>query len=231
MVFNLIFNLIRTIVAIIKVKCGHLTFLGYRALFDLASFIMYYDFTKIQGKIIEVGAALGGSSIVIASAKKRNRDFMIYDTFEGIPSPGEMDGEDAHKRYEIIATGKAKGLGSQPYYGYQQNLLDQLRGRFQEFGLPVYENNIYLIKGYVEKTLNLDEPVAMAHIDCDWYSPVSVSLQRIEPYLVVGGRFIIDDYDHWSGARKAVDEFLIKHKNFRVENHARIHLVKIQESN
>lgn len=227
----MVFNLIRTIVTIIKVKCSHLTFLGYRALFDLAFFIMYYDFIKIKGKIIEVGAALGGSSIVIASAKKRNRDFMIYDTFEGIPPPTDVDGADAHKRYENITAGKAKGLGNQLYYGYQDDLLDQLRKRFQKFGLPVYENNIYLIKGYVEKTLNLDEPVAMAHIDCDWYSPVKVSLERIEPFLVTGGRFIIDDYNHWSGARRAVGEFIKEHKNYRVENHARVHLVKVREDN
>lgn len=200
-------------------------------MFELALSVTYCEHKKIPGYLIEVGAALGGSSIVIASAKNPSRVYFIYDTFEGMPPPSQFDGEDAHKRYEIIAAGKAKGLGNQLYYGYQYNLLDQTHNRFQEFGIPVRENNINFVKGYIEETLIVNEPVALAHIDCDWYSPVSTSLERIEPFLEVRGRFIIDDYWHWSGARKAVDKFLIEHKNFRVENHARIHLVKLQESN
>ncbi len=222
-------NIIKTILTIREVKRRCLTFLSYRALFDLAFFVNYYEGSSIKGNLIEVGAALGGSSIAIASAKSKKRVFMIYDTFEGMPPPGEMDGEDAHRRYETITGGKAKGFGNKPYYGYQLNLLDQLRYRFQEFGLPTLENNIHLIKGYVEETLFVDEPVAMAHIDCDWYSPVKVSLDRIEPFLIVGGRFIIDDYDHWSGAKRAVNEFLDEHNNFKIERHSRIHLVKVHE--
>jgi O-methyltransferase len=32
-------------------------------------------------------------------------------------------------------------------------------------------------------------------------------LDVLYPYLVRGGVLIIDDYGHWAGARKAVDEY------------------------
>jgi len=213
---------------LVKVKIERLTFLGFRALFDLAWYVNCCEREKISGVIIEVGSALGGSSLVIASAKRQNRSFLIYDTFEGMPSPTEMDGDDAHARYEIITTGKAKGLGKQQYYGYQSNQIKKFMERFMDFGFSIEENNIKLIKGLVEETLKVDEPVALAHIDCDWYSPVKVSIERIVPFLSTGGRLIIDDYYHWSGAKKAVDEFLMGHPEFKIEHHSRLHLVKKQ---
>lgn len=195
---------------------------------DLAWYVNRCEREKIRGVIIEVGAALGGSSLIIASAKKTTRSFLIYDTFEGMPSPTEMDGDDAYSRFKIIITGKAKGLGKHQYYGYQPNLHKQIIDRFVDFGFPIEENNIQLIKGLVEETLEVTEPVALAHIDCDWYSPVKVSIERIAPFLSNGGRLIIDDYNHWSGAKKAVDEFLIRHPDFKIEHHSRLHLVKKQ---
>lgn len=219
-------TIVKVINVLIKVKIEHLTFLSVRALADLAWYVNRCERKRITGALIEIGSALGGSSLVMASAKNTSRSLLIFDTFEGMPSPTEMDGDDARKRYETIITGKAKGFGKQQYYGYQSNLFDQIVYRFLKFGYPIQRNNIYLIKGLVEETLNITEPVALAHIDCDWYSPVKVSIERIAPFLSKGGRFIVDDYYHWSGAKKAVDEFLSSHPEFKLEYHSRIHLVK-----
>jgi asparagine synthase (glutamine-hydrolysing) len=49
--------------------------------------------------------------------------------------------------------------------------------------------------------------VSLARIDVDWYEPVMFSLKRIVPKLSVGGAIVVDDYNDWSGARKAVDEY------------------------
>ena len=52
-------------------------------------------------------------------------------------------------------------------------------------------------------------------------------LTRIAPLLSPGGRFVIDDYDAWSGARTAVDAYLSTHGDeFDVRRAARLHLVK-----
>lgn len=63
-------------------------------------------------------------------------------------------------------------------------------------------------------TLHPDGPIALAHIDCDWYEPVKVCLQRITPSLTYGARVIIDDYFDYGGTQKAVDEHLAMHPGF-----------------
>lgn len=90
---------------IYKVKTSGLSFLETRALWELAYFSRYNEKKQIPGIIIEAGAALGGSSLVLAAAKNRYRPLFIYDTFERIPPPGEKDGEDAHKRFLTIIKG------------------------------------------------------------------------------------------------------------------------------
>jgi O-methyltransferase len=64
-----------------------------------------------------------------------------------------------------------------------------------------------LIRGLVQDTLHINEPVCLAHIDVDWYEPVLICLERIEPHLSVGGTLVIDDYLAWSGCQRAVDEY------------------------
>jgi hypothetical protein len=44
-------------------------------------------------------------------------------------------------------------------------------------------------------------------LDTDWYESTKVELEILYPKLVRGGVLIIDDYGHWRGARKAVDDY------------------------
>ena len=105
--------------------------------------------------------------------------------------------------------------------------MEQIKQTFYDYGLPPDKNNVHLIKGLFENTLFVNEPVAFAHIDCDWYESVMNCLQRIEPHLVKGGVLIIDDYYTWSGCRKAVDAYFADKKD-RVEFHnkSRLHIIR-----
>ena len=58
--------------------------------------------------------------------------------------------------------------------------------------------------------MTINQPVAFAHVDVDWYEPVMTCLSRVFPSLVIGGSIILDDYHDWGGCRKATDEFLRK---------------------
>jgi O-methyltransferase len=80
---------------------------------------------------------------------------------------------------------------------------------FAEFGLAADGEQIFLISGLFEQTLPryLKSPIAFAHVDCDWYSPVMFCLQQLYPLLVDRGTIIVDDYNHWEGCTKATDEF------------------------
>jgi len=188
-----------------KVSHQKLTYLSHKALLLLGNTVKKIEKNNIEGSIIETGCALGGSSILIGKLKNKNRQFNVYDSFEMMPEPTENDGEDVHYRFDVIKKGVSKGISGNKYYGYEKDLYNKVKNSFISFGVDL--TNIQLIKGYYEDTLKINEQVAMAHIDCDWYDSVLVSLQRIEPYLVVGGVLIIDDYYCYSGCKKAVDDY------------------------
>jgi asparagine synthase (glutamine-hydrolysing) len=159
---------------------------------------------------VECGVALGGSGILLATLLN-DRDFHGYDAFEQIPPPGRDDPTEAHERYAVIASGQSTGLGRDTYYGYVPDLFDRVSQSFASYCVTPY-----LHKGLFEDTLNPEWSIALAHIDCDWYDPVRLCLERITPWLSPGARLIIDDYFVYGGARKATDEYLATHPGFTV---------------
>lgn len=214
---------------ILRVKKAKLTYLSFSALFDLARTIKTIEASNLKGQIIEAGCALGGSAIVITSNKMVGRQFRVYDTFEKIPPPSINDGADSIQRYSEIESGSSTGISGEIYYGYRENLKGLVTSNFSAFGYPINNNNVDLIKGLFENSMSVKDPVVLAHIDCDWYESVKTCLTRIAPRMVIGGRFIIDDYGDWSGCKKAVDEFLRDNSSqYKIENHARLHLIKIE---
>jgi asparagine synthase (glutamine-hydrolysing) len=184
-----------------------LTYLEKEALCNIVDQIIRLEKRHISGIFIEAGCALGGSAIVISKAKKCKRPFYIYDVFGMIPPPSEKDGEDVLKRYEVIKSGKSAGLRGNSYYGYENDLLIKVKNTFKNFKVDVDKSNIQFITGLFQDTLVVNTPVAFAHIDSDWYQSVFTCLNRIEPFLVIGGVIVIDDYNAWSGCRRAVDEY------------------------
>jgi hypothetical protein len=95
-----------------------------------------------------------------------------------------------------------------PYYGYVDQLYDRVVENFERFGQPVDGRRVSLYKGYFEDTLHPQVEIAFAHIDCDWYDPVKLCLERIVPRLSAGAYVVLDDYNDYGGCRRAVDEFL-----------------------
>jgi O-methyltransferase len=98
---------------------------------------------------------------------------------------------------------------------------------FARLGVPTAEHRVELIRGLFHDTIDLDEPVALAHLDGDWYESTMTCLTRIAPLLTPGGRIVLDDYHHWSGCRAAVDEYFAGRSDFRFEPRARLHVVRV----
>jgi asparagine synthase (glutamine-hydrolysing) len=191
-----------------RVQRERLTYLGRRRLVTLARAMREVEAARRPGVVLELGCALGGSGILLAAAKRPERELRLYDVFGMIPPPGAEDGADVHARYAQIKDGGSQGLGGDTYYGYLPDLYERVRGAFTAFGFPPETSRVRLIRGLVQDTLELDQPVALAHVDVDWYDPVLCALERIWPRLNVGGRIVLDDYQDWSGCRKATDRFL-----------------------
>ncbi|NBW13001.1 MAG: hypothetical protein EBR82_33770 [Caulobacteraceae bacterium] len=72
-------------------------------------------------------------------------------------------------------------------------------------------SNIYYIKGDVSETLqdykNIPTKISLLRLDTDWYDSTKNELIYLYPKLVLNGVLIIDDYGHWNGCKKAVDEY------------------------
>jgi asparagine synthase (glutamine-hydrolysing) len=205
-----------------------LTYLSESALHDLYRQVRRVEEAGMDGILVEAGCALGGSAIVIATAKERERPFFVYDTFGMIPPPSERDGADVHARYETIASGQSRGIGGHKYYGYEDDLRGKVTASFRRHHVPVEENNVHLVQGLFQETMHVTGPVALAHIDGDWFESVMTCLQRLEPHLVPGGVLVIDDYDDWSGCRDAVDEyFRDRRASYDFVHRSRLHIVRL----
>jgi len=191
-----------------QVREKRLTYLSDRKIASLVRTCRSIEARSLEGIFLETGCALGGSAIVLASLKRRDRALHVYDVFGMIPPPTEEDTEEVHARYRTIVEGQSAGIDGDRYYGYVDDLYEVVKANLASFDLPCEEHCISLIKGLVQDTLILDVPVAFAHIDVDWYEPVKTCLERVFPRLVVGGSIILDDYHDWGGCRKATDEYL-----------------------
>lgn len=73
---------------------------------------------------------------------------------------------------------------------------------------------LHYVKGKVEDTIpsspdgvQAPERIALLRLDTDWYESTRHEMVHLYPRLVPGGVLIIDDYGHWQGSRKAVDEY------------------------
>lgn len=170
---------------------------------------------RVPGQFIECGVALGGSSVVLGARMGPERHLHAYDVFGMIPPPTVEDPPDVHERYAVIKSGASAGISGDPYYGYREDLELHVARTLERYGLTVGER-VSLHKGLFEETLHPNGPVALAHIDCDWYEPVRVCLQRVGEHLSPGGFIVLDDYADYGGARSATDRFLTGSPEFRL---------------
>jgi len=210
-----------------RVEREHLSYLSSADLSMLARLVVTLERDRRPGLVVETGTARGGSAIVMAAAKAPERPMKVYDVFGMIPAPSEKDGDDVHRRYQRIREGRSRGVGGELYYGYRDDLYHEVQESFARCGVEVGAHRVELVRGLFADTLHLDEPVALAHLDGDWYESTMTCLERLAPLLVPGGRIVLDDYYAWSGCKRAVDEYFTDRPGFRLERRAKLHAVRL----
>jgi O-methyltransferase len=66
-------------------------------------------------------------------------------------------------------------------------------------------------RGWFEDTLPVSRadvgPIAVLHVDGDWYDSVRCVLENLHEQVVPGGAIVIDDYGAVLGARRATRDF------------------------
>lgn len=191
-----------------RVVAANLTYLDRPKIMLLEDCVREVQRKRVRGDFLEMGVALGGSGIVLATQMKRGRRFHGYDVFAMIPPPSDADPAAVHERYRTIAEGHSEGIGGDVYYGYLDNLYEMVLASFARFGQPVDGERVQLHRGLFEETLHPAGPVALAHVDCDWYEPVRLCIERVWPRVSRGGTMVFDDYTEYGGCTRAVDEFV-----------------------
>ena len=190
-----------------RIRAKRLTYLSDKRLRCLLESCRSLEAANTPGIFIEAGCALVGSTILISSAKSNERPFYVFDVFGMIPPPTNEDPEYVHDRYNTITQGESEGIGGDTYDGYEEQLHEAVQSHLVDFGIEPDKQNVHLTKGLLQDTMNVDQQVAFAHIDVDWYEPVQVCLERLVPKLAVGGILILDDYYRCRGCKKATDKY------------------------
>lgn len=170
------------------------TMLGYGRLRGLHRAVRHAVKNHIAGDIVECGTARGGSAALMGLTLQQlgaARALWVFDTFAGLPPPTEKDPD-----YEI----------ARHYTGTCRGELDEVMDLFRNLNIL---DRAWFVEGLFEETLRTSSisRIAVLHIDGDWYESVRVCLEALYDRVSFGGVIQIDDYGHWAGARKAVDEF------------------------
>lgn len=163
------------------------------------------DDEKVPGDIVECGVWKGGN-IMLSRLMCPERSCWLFDTFDGMTEPDpeldvKRDGERAIDRYNQKKAGGTK---------WDAVSLDEVQAGFMMLGIDMKQ--LHFVSGPVERSLDVVAPlrIAILRLDLDWYAPTKSALEKLYGRVSRGGFLIVDDYGHWMGCKKAVDEYFGK---------------------
>lgn len=166
---------------------------------------------NVPGALVECGVWRGGCSAVMAKATtdlKDKRFIWLFDSFEGLPEPTNNDGTKAKNYANNRSGGKLKTINK------CQAELAIVKKLFRK--LHIDWNQVVVKQGWFQKTIPQSAKeigaIAVLRLDGDWYESTKVCLEHLYDSVSENGSIIIDDYHHWEGCRRAVDEFLASRK-------------------
>lgn len=145
-------------------------------------------------------------ALVLLARGETERRIYLYDTFSGMTEPSAEDriawnGRSVREKWEADREGRGH------YFTGWAVGADEVRENLRSIGWP--EGRTCLVEGDVATTLNevVPQSVAVLRLDTDWYASTARELEVLYPRLERGGVLLIDDYGHFKGARKAVDDY------------------------
>jgi O-methyltransferase len=182
--------------------------------------IRYVMDNNIDGAIVECGVGEGNFEAVCITelmARGQARDIHMFDTFKGLTAPGvndyTTDDTPFYKmtNHEVVEEWNkhvvVDGLNNWCYCS-----LERVQERLNEFNYD--QSKLHYVIGDVMDTLalpvNIPEKIALLRLDTDWYESSKFELLKLYGNVVSGGLIIFDDYHHWAGQKKAVDEFFVE---------------------
>lgn len=188
------------------------TMTGIERIVCLMNAVSYVAQNEIAGDIAECGVWRGGSMMTVAltllARGDTSRKLYLYDTYEGMSAPTEFD-KNVHG-VSAESQMRQEGVSENKEWCYAS--IEDVRANILSTGYP--EDKIFLVKGKVEDTIPQTIPanLSLLRLDTDWYESTKHELNHLYPLLAPEGVLIIDDYGHWQGAKRAVDEYFAEQK-------------------
>lgn len=188
-------------------SCAPFTMTPRERLYGLYQAVRYVTAAHIAGDIVECGVWRGGSCMAAAwtllELGSTARDLYLYDTFAGMTKPGEFDVD--QRSASALSTWQRAQAGDVNRWCYAS--LDDVRSNLLSTGYP--PQRLHFIAGDLLNTLPATAPesIALLRLDTDFYESTKHALTHLFSRLAPGGVLIVDDYGHWRGAKKAVDEY------------------------
>lgn len=167
---------------------------------------------RIPGDVIECGVCNGGTAAILArlaSRSRLNRTVWLLDSFQGMPEVTEHDGV------------SADGRTARSHVGQEVGDIHRVQRVLRQAGAKL--DRVRIVPGWFQDTFPTvtAKQVALLNIDADWYESVALCLNTFYDRVAMGGFISIDDYGHWPGCKKAVDEFFarrdLQHKLIAVD--------------
>jgi hypothetical protein len=176
------------------------TVMPYSRLANIYELSRFLNKEGLAGSFVECGVMNGGSAGIIASLAhgKAPRSVWLFDSWEGLPEPGEHDidfrGEKGQKGIALGSEARVRDL-----------LFQRLR---------LSPERIHMMRGWFQNTVPVCREqigaIALLHLDCDWYESLQFCLETLYDLVVPGGIVVVDDYGYWRGSRVALEEFLAR---------------------
>jgi hypothetical protein len=188
------------------------TMTGGPRLLALIDAVRHVVAREIPGDFAECGVWRGGSVLAMILTLQQagigDRDIHLFDTFEGMTEPSALD--NAHDEQALESWKQAKAEGRHPWaHAFAPEIFgeEQVLATLRATDYP--RDMLHTVAGPVEQTIPDRAPqgLALLRLDTDWYESTRHELMHLYPRLAPGGVLIVDDYGHWEGARKAVDEY------------------------
>ena len=195
-------------------QCKPYTMTGVERMYALFRAVSYVAQHDIPGCFAECGVWRGGSAMLMAKTLQHygitDRKIYLYDTFEGMSEPSDDDFDlKGGKAADLLKNQQKSEASSVWCYAS----IEDVSANMYATGYP--SEHLVAVKGMVENTIPAQSPaegIALLRLDTDWYESTLHELRHLYPLLNREGVLIIDDYGHWQGCRKAVDEYFADKK-------------------
>jgi O-methyltransferase len=147
----------------------------------------------IPGDLVECGVFAGAHPAMMARAimddavaqrQRISRRVHLFDSFAGVPAPGDQD----------------EGITGSALQTQTTCSLKQCQRYLEDWGIPE-KLLVFHVGWYSDVLPNIEQfPIALLRLDCDLYSSIKLAIQYLHPWVVERGICVMDDYA-FPGAR------------------------------